>query len=571
MTVTAQSHQVLTKGLMASLFVFGAFFASQAVAKTPEAAPLLHSLSGSYLAGRHAQNEKDLGKAATYMGAALQLDPLNQDLIRRAFILLVADGRIDDAVAHGETIMDFDADDPIANGVLAASYIKAGDFAKADKLLAQAELTGINGFMVPILRAWAKVGLGDISAAQGLIEVTSDNEKTVGPLYVLHHGLIFDVTGKAESAEKAYRAVLNGPSGISLRLAELLGGLYHRSGEIEKAREIYNAYLESRPRSRLLSPATEALGGQALPKPVASVSEGAAEALFDIASSLRRQNARETALVLGQLALYLRPDHGAARVLVADIMELDSRPGAANAIYEQIDRGSPFWWETRLRYALNLNEMGEMDKAVEILEDLGDADEGWVDPIINLGDILRRADRFKPAIRAYNEAEKRLGKLEAQHWPLLYARGIALERSDRWEEAEKNFLQALSFNPEQPYVLNYLGYSWVEKNKNLEQAQEMIRKAVNLRPNDGFIVDSLGWVYYQVGDYEKAVLELERAVELRPQDPVINDHLGDAFWRVGRSFEARFQWRRALSFEPEDDLVEKINDKLINGLPPIKP
>ena len=192
-------------------------------------------------------------------------------------------------------------------------------------------------------------------------------------------------------------------------------------------------------------------------------------------------------------------------------------------------------------------------------------------PVVSLGDLLRRHERWDGAIDAYTEAIKRVGNIEKRHWRMLYTRGIVLERAKRWEEAEKDFLKALEFEPEQPYVLNYLGYSWVDRGINLERAQDMIRTAVKRRPNDGYIIDSLGWVYYRIGNYKKAVLELERAVQIRPEDPVINDHLGDAYWRVGRKLEAQFQWTRSLSLKPNDEVAAEVRKKLKDGLAPAKP
>jgi Flp pilus assembly protein TadD len=132
--------------------------------------------------------------------------------------------------------------------------------------------------------------------------------------------------------------------------------------------------------------------------------------------------------------------------------------------------------------------------------------------------------------------------------------------------AEADFIKALDLEPEQPLVLNYLGYTWIEKGRHIEKAHKMVEKAVTLRPNDGYVVDSLGWVLYKLGQYSKSVKHLERAVELRPQDPTINDHLGDALWKVGRQIEARFQWRHALAFKPDNQLETKLRAKLLNGL-----
>ena len=188
------------------------------------------------------------------------------------------------------------------------------------------------------------------------------------------------------------------------------------------------------------------------------------------------------------------------------------------------------------------------------------------DSLIALGDLLRGEDRFAEAEAAYTRALQRVPAIDRRHWRLLYARGIAYERTKRWPQAEADLLKALELEPEQPFVLNYLGYSWVDQGLNLDRAKAMLHRAVELRPEDGFIVDSLGWAYFRLGEHDKAVTYLERAVELEPGDPVINDHLGDGYWRVGRMREARFQWQRALTFEPEPELATVIQDKLVNGL-----
>jgi Flp pilus assembly protein TadD len=197
---------------------------------------------------------------------------------------------------------------------------------------------------------------------------------------------------------------------------------------------------------------------------------------------------------------------------------------------------------------------------------MADERKARADALIALGNVLRASERYTAAVEAYDEAVGRIPKLEKRHWSLLYTRGIARERTQQWAHAEADFLRALEFEPDQPYVLNYLGYSWAEQGVKLEKAFEMIDKAVKQRPNDGYIVDSMGWVLYRMGKFEGAVTHLERAVEVRPEDPTINDHLGDAYWRVGRQTEARFQWRRALSLKPEPETIALIEAKLKHGL-----
>ena len=247
-------------------------------------------------------------------------------------------------------------------------------------------------------------------------------------------------------------------------------------------------------------------------------------------------------------------------------MESENRREESNAVYRSLKPESPYAWTARLRVAANLDRVDRTDEAIALLATMGQERPDRPEPYINLGDIQRNHERFEEAVKAYDEAVKRIGALERRHWSLLYTRGIALERSQQWQRAEADFLAALEFEPEQPYVLNYLGYSWVDQGLHLERAQKMIERAVELRPNDGYVVDSLGWVLYRLGKFAGAVRELERAIELRPEDPIINDHLGDAYWRVGRRQEARFQWQRSLSLDPEDDLLSILKDKIKAGL-----
>jgi Flp pilus assembly protein TadD len=190
-------------------------------------------------------------------------------------------------------------------------------------------------------------------------------------------------------------------------------------------------------------------------------------------------------------------------------------------------------------------------------------------PLITLGDLYRQMERWQEAATEYTAAFQRIPTLETRHWILLFSRGIAYERSKQWSKAEADMLKALEFQPEQPMVLNYLGYTWIDMNRNIDRATDMIRRAVTMRPNDGAIVDSLGWAYYRVGRYDEAVVQLERAVELKGGDPVITDHLGDAYWKVGRRAEAQFQWRRALGLKPEPELEQQIRRKLETGLDPV--
>lgn len=525
------------------------------------------TLMGNYLAGRHAQAAYDLPRAADYLDAALAIDPEAPNLMRRTFVMTTMNGRMDRAMELARDFVAIDPKAPFANLAVVIDDIKAGRFAEAEARLGGQEIAGLNIFMVPLLKAWVKVGLGEgAEAALEALAPLNGNERFKA-LSQLHGALINDFSGHMEAAEKGYLAATEIQGGLSLRLVELIGTFHERIGQPEKAMDLYRTFLDANPGTPLLDPALARLESGRAPAPeVASAVDGVAEGLFEIAGSLNQQNARETALMFGRLALYLRPDFPVLQALVGNMLETDGRLEEANALYGAIDKDSPYSWSTRLRIADNLDDLERPAEAEEHLRAMAADHPGKAEPVIRLGDLLRRRERHSEAIEAYDLAQARIGKLEPQHWILFYSRGISLEQSKQWPRAEADFLQALEFEPDQPYVLNYLGYSWVDQGINLERAQEMIRKAVELRPTDGYIVDSMGWAYYRLGEFEKAVVEMERAVELRPEDPVINDHLGDVYWRVGRRQEARFQWRRALTLDPEPDLVETARAKLENGL-----
>ena len=374
------------------------------------------------------------------------------------------------------------------------------------------------------------------------------------------------------AAEAAYIELFKSDETQHFRLTQLFGNLLERMGKPEEAQKIYKKFSNANPGSTLLIPAYARLRAKTKPKPLIATSfDGVAEALFNIGTSLREQRARETAMVFCRLALWLRPNFPIAQLMVADMLDDGRRHIKANALYASIDPGSPFRLPADLRRAGNLNIIKRLDAAIKLLENSIKKYPFTAQPLIKLGDLMRRNDRWDEAIDSYTKAIDRVGVLDKRHWRILYSRGIVLERAKRWPEAEKDFLRALKFEPDQPYVLNYLGYSWVDKGVNLQKALRMIHNAVRKKPNDGYIIDSLGWVYYRLGKYEKAVLELERAVQLRPEDPIINNHLGDAYWRVGRELEARFQWKRALSFKPEEEVEAEVRKKLEKGLLPLKP
>jgi tetratricopeptide (TPR) repeat protein len=531
-----------------------------------DAAPFGGSPYGSYLAGLFAGNQRDLSMAAEFMLESLAYDPDNGQLLNRAFMLVASDGRHAKAVELARRVSARDSDHGLAALVLAVDSIARGAIEDAEAFLADPPDRGLSTVTVPLLKGWLEVAKGDAEA--GLEAVAPLKEKTgFSVFHGLHAALMNDVAGREAEALEAYGQVLRLSEQPTLRLALVAGNFFERSGARERAGQIYDEFLVRNPGSLLVVAARRRLEAGVIPAPVvADAAEGVAEALFNLASLLSKERAEEIALVHAHLALRLKPNFVIAQILLGEILQAQRRGREAIAIYRLIPEESPYSWMVGLRVAEELERLDSIDEAVAELERLAAARPGRFEPLFRLGNLLRAKERFEEAVAAYDRALERVGSPERRHWTMFYFRGIALERLKRWPRAEQDFLQALELEPEQPFVMNYLAYTWVDQNLNLDRAKGMLVRAVELRPEDGYIVDSLGWVYYRLGEYRKGVEYLERAVELRPQDPVINDHLGDAYWRVGRRQEARFQWRRALSLGPEEDTAPKIEEKIDRGL-----
>ncbi len=524
------------------------------------------STAGNYLAGRLARKNRDYGNASKFLNHALLSDPENRDLLRRAFLASLAKGRFGQASDLARRIIDQDENASIANLVLLVGEISEGKFKLADERLSAMPKTGLNTYVVPLMLAWTLAGQEKTAEALDALSPLGSIQG-FAVLHNLHAGLILDLGGDLAKAEERYRRATSGGSRATLRIVEALGSLLERRGKTEEARAIYGKYLQENPDSLMLTPALDRLeAGSPAPTLVRSAIDGAAEVLFNLAGTLTQENSAETALIYGRLALQMRPEYPIAQMLVGRILESLGRPRDAIDVYDAVSRSSSLSWSARLRKAASLETLGEEEQAIEQLRRMIDTDIARADVLVNLGDILRSKKRFGESVDAYDKAIGHIGAMKKRHWVLLYSRGIALERSKQWSRAEKDFLAALELNPDQPYVLNYLGYSWVDQGIKLDRAKTMIERAVELRPNDGYIVDSLGWALFRIREFPVAVRHLERAVELRPQDPTINDHLGDAYWRVGRRNEARFQWRRSLSLDPEPDQAERIRAKIKGGL-----
>jgi tetratricopeptide (TPR) repeat protein len=524
------------------------------------------STSGSYLAARHAGIERDAAAASAYYRAALRGDPRNNELLGRAFLAALANGEMDEAVKLAERVLQTDKNDRIARLVLGVNAIKKKQYPVARQQLAQSIRGPITDLAATLLSAWTQSTANESKTAVDAVD------KLTGPDWYgifkeMHAGLILDGAGqKRDATKRLERAYKLDPT--ALRVVQAYGGFLSRQGNKDEALKVFKAFDEVLPRHPLITEAISDINaGKKLPVLVDGPQAGAAEVLYGLGAALGRRGGEDLGLIYLQLSLYLVPSHPMALLSLADLYEAVKKPELAIKTYERVPANSPLQRNAQIQRALDLDSLDRTDEAKADLQKLITENPSDLEAIMALGNVLRGRKQFAECADVYSKGIDTVRKPEKSNWVVFYFRGICFERSKQWGKAEADLKKALELFPDQPHVLNYLGYSWVDQGINLEDGMRMIRRAVEQRADDGYIVDSLGWAYYRTGNIEEAVKNLEHAVELKPEDPTINDHLGDAYWRVGRVLEARFQWSHARDLKPEPEDLAKIEDKIKSGLP----
>jgi tetratricopeptide (TPR) repeat protein len=541
---------------------------SASAAQAPNGQDVLRdSSAGNYLAARHAGVERDAAAAADYYLKVLKTDPHNPDLLSRAFLSVLTDGDVEQAAKLAEKVIQIDRTDRIARLVVGVRAIKQKQYTAARQNLSQSVHGPVTDLTAALLSAWASYGSGEARPA------VDEMDKLSGPDWYaifkdLHAGLIYDLANNKKDAAKRFESAYK-VDPTALRTVQAYGRFLSRNGGKDAALKVYQDFDKALPNHPLIvEEMKQVTDGQKLPPLVESAQAGAAEALYGIGASIGRRGGEDLAMVYLQLALYLEPSHVMAMLSLADLYETLKKPDLAIKVYERIPPTSPVSRSSEIELAVDLDALDRTDEAKKRLDRVIADHPKDTEALMALGNIERGRKDFAGCAATYSKAIDTIPKLEKSNWVVLYFRGICYERSHQWPSAEADMKRALELFPDQPLVLNYLGYSWVDQGVHLEEGMDMIRRSVEQRPDDGYIVDSLGWAYYRTGNYEEAVKNLERAVLLKPDDPTINDHLGDAYWRVGRTLEANFQWSQAKDFKPEDDELATIEKKLKDGLPP---
>ena len=537
----------------------------------------VNTFSGAFLAARTADVDQDFKTAITLYQKALEFDTANVEIRQRLMIAQLLSGDFDAGAKIADSLKSDSSVERVTTIIRALAAIKNKEFSGAEKVLKYTGPNDLDRMVNTLLTAWARAGAGKSKEALALV----NGMKGPGWISIFqkyHAGAIALVAGNTEAARKSLNdAVADREGGATatdtyMRAVMALARLEANVGNKQKALDTIAVGDTFAPNYAPLKALRESIErGEKPQQQVQTPIEGAAAVMFSIAGALNREGAEEIVTLYLQTSRALDPKSADTLILLGGLAEAQKQPDRAIAFYREVPLDSPMHRISELQLGLTLAQTDKVEEARKHLKSLLDSDPSDIRSYLAYGSVLSDAKDYKAMAANYDKAVEVIGAVpKKSDWTIFFQRAIAYERLKQWDKAEPNFKRALELNPEQPQVLNYLGYSWVDKNMNLDQAIDMIRRAVELRPNDGYIVDSLGWAHFRLGAFDEAVEELERAIELRAGDPTINDHLGDAYWRVGRKIEAVYQWNRALIGESEEVDKSKVKEKIANGLPPLE-
>lgn len=537
----------------------------------PLPAAAQNGYTGAFLAAREAGFNNDFESAIPYLERMLTQDAESAHLLESLTVSYLALGRFDEAVEKAERLRLVMPENYAAALTLLADAFARQDYARVFSL---AEAGARSHPLVDGLAlAWAHLGQGRMTEALAALDAVAAQEgMNAFAQYcrALALALVGDVEGAADVIEDENSDVFGAISrrGI-LAYAQVLGQLERFDDALVLLDDTLGT--DSDPEAQRLRAAFSE--GRTLPFDLISdPAQGMAEVFTVMGSAMRSGQNAADALLYARAAEWINPTLSEALLLTAQMFEDLEQPDAAAEAYGRIPEGDVFGLAAAVGRAQVLETQGDTEGAIAAVEQLAGQNPESIAAWQILGDFQRRAGNHAEAITAYDRA---FAMMEARglepDWRAYFSRAISFERTDHWPEAEADFRAALAIEPDQPTVLNYLGYSLVERQENLEEALELIERAVAGEPDSGYIVDSLAWALYRMGRYDEAVPHMERAVELLPTDPVLNDHLGDVYWAVGRQREAQFQWRRALSYGPHDDLdMERVRRKIDLGLDEVR-
>ncbi|UTW57947.1 tetratricopeptide repeat protein [Kordiimonas sp. SCSIO 12603] len=523
---------------------------------------------GPFLAAIQSQTDLQHRDAAKHYLSALENDPDSRYVAERAFFQLLYSGQLEDAVEVSNRMMSDEeiVQDHLIKLLHILAVYQEEDWPRVRALLDEHLDTGFGFLITPILKAWTFAAEGDLELAEKALEVLKT--RRFDNLANEHLAYMADYLGEKERAETLYNEIIS-----SDRLTSVQPIISYAYMLIKQARfrEAVQLLAEQNKRFKnqpyLLREGQNIVSG-GIPSQIVSRPQSAAGLVFfRLGTELAQNNALQSAIIYMRIASFMTPEVEDTYFVLGSLFERAENIEEAIAAYNMVPLDSPrrAIAEARKIEAYRYGGRAELAEAFlrkELLKHPGNSKLS-----VDLADILQGRQDYDGAILYYSRAILAIKTPTANDWYPYFARGASFESRGDWEAAEADMIEALNIAPDEPVVLNHLGYSWIDRGKNIEQAKDMIARAVKARPNDGFIVDSMGWALYLTGEYMKAIEYLEQAVKLEPDEATLNDHLGDAYWRVGRKIEARFQWKHALDSNPTDEERLKLVEKLADGLP----
>ena len=550
-----QQVRRLTGTSLLVLSLLSACAAAQPLSNGSEATSFtLSGVDADILVGHAAELQADPAIAARAFAKALAIRPNDPGLVQQAFIASLLDGRYTAAESLARRLPD----NQIAQVLLVNQDVRERRWAAAETRLRAMPRQGLTQILQPLMLAWNQAGDGHTDKALGTLLPLIGAQQFRG-LFALHAGMIADLAGRSADAAKFYRIANAEMPDLNLRLAQILASWQTRAGQPADAARTLADLADAAPDMAIVLPKLLATSEQ---RPVTGPADGIAEAYLALAAALRGGESSDLAMIMLRLALDLRPDFTAARMVGAEILSDGGHNAEALRMLAAVPDNDPLSPVIVMRRAALTAQVGRTADALRDLDRLVAQFPDSPLPGIVQGDIYSTTHQFSEAAAAYSRAIDRMRPARPSDWPVFYQRGVAYDQSHDWPRAEADFQRALRLVPNQPSVLNYLGYSWANKDHHLAEARQMLDKAAAGRPNDGAIIDSLGFVMLRQGEVPQAVATLQRAVELEPEDSTINMHLGDAYAAAGRKLEAQYQWRRALTLNPTPDDATKLEAKL---------
>jgi tetratricopeptide (TPR) repeat protein len=518
---------------------------------------------GMFLAGDSALHNGKSGDAARFFDQA-RAGASDAMISERAFSSALQAGEIQKAALLAPTGDDAsEGAKRLGRLVVAVEAMADGKGKDAEKLLANNSVGFPHNSAAALLQPWAAAQAGDVEGS--LVRPQVRGDRLVDYFGQLAQGTLFERAKRYDEAETDFKAVVSveQPTEMAVRS---YGGFLERRGRRVDALALYGDYLAHEPDSvAVKADQARASAGKVTP-PLPTIREGAAQAMLAPAATMIGAKQTQLALIYLRLVLRLDPGRDEAWVMVGDLMAGGGDTESARVAYAHPKPGSMEYSTAQAKLAWTYQSADDKETALKLAR--AAAAGGDTDARVTLADLLRSDEQYAEAAKVLDGL---ISESKTPDWRLLYSRGVTNERLNKWPAAQADLQAALAAHPDEPELLNYLGYSWIDRGEHLTEAMAMVQKAVAADPRSGAMVDSLGWAYYRTGDFKQAVEKLEQAVELEAGDPEINNHLGDAYWKVGRRDEAQFQWRRVLTLKPDDKIKANAEAKLASGLGPDGP